>query len=56
MPRKRRHIWSTISLPQWVIDKLKTYGEFGESWPDLMLKLMQEVDEAKLIKARYKLK
>ncbi len=56
MPRKRKTGYTTIGIPLYVRDRLKKYGEFGESWADLFVRLLREIDDAKRIKERYKLK
>jgi hypothetical protein len=56
MPRKKKMGYTTIGIPIYVRDKLKKYGEFGESWTVLFERLMQEVDDAKRIKEKYRLK
>jgi hypothetical protein len=56
MPRKRVQKYSTISLPMYMIDKLRKFGEFGDTWITLFEKIIKEVDEAKGIKERYGLK
>lgn len=56
MPRKRRVGYTSIGIPIYLKERLKEYGEFGESWADLLLRMMKENDEAKLLKARFRLK
>ena len=56
MPRKRRVGYTSIGIPIYLKERLKEYGEFGESWTDLLLRMMKVIDEAKLLKARYRLK
>ena len=56
MPRKRKTGWTTIGVPMYVRDKLKEHGKFGESWTDLFERMLQEVDDAKKLKERYRLK
>lgn len=56
MPRKRRLTWTTVSIPEYVKKKLASYGDFGESWADLLLRLLEDVEESKKIKERYGLK
>jgi hypothetical protein len=56
MPRKRKYQWSTISLPAHLIEELKEYGHFGESWPDLMKRLMKNSDDLVRLKERYRFK
>lgn len=48
--------YTTIGIPIYVRDKLKSYGNFGESWSDLFVRLMQEVDDANKIKDKYRLR
>lgn len=56
VPKSKRSGYTTIGIPIYLRDKLKEYGDFGESWADLLTKLLNEVDDAKKIKDRYKLK
>ena len=56
MPKKRKMGYTTVGIPVYVRDRLKQYGNFGESWTDLLLRLLQEVEDARKIKERYKLK
>jgi len=56
MPKKKRTGWTTIGIPIHVRDGLKEYGTFGETWADLLERLIREVDESKRLKERYRLK
>ena len=56
MPRKRRVGYTSIGIPIHLKERMKEYGEFGESWTDLLTRLLKEIDEGRLLKARFKLK
>jgi len=56
MPRKRKVGYTSISVPIHIKERLKEYGEFGESWTELFTKMMNEIDTLRLMKARYRLK
>ena len=47
MPRKRVQKYSTISLPMYMIDKLRKFGEFGDTWITVFDKMIKDVDEAR---------
>jgi len=55
MPRKRVQKYTTISLPVYVVEKLRKFGEFGDTWITLFDKMMIDVEEARKIKERYRL-
>jgi len=54
--KKPKEKWTTIGIPVFVKDALIQYGNKRESWPDLLLRLIKEVEESKQIKERYGLK
>ena len=53
MPRQRKIGYTTIGIPISTRDRLKDYGEFGESWDDLFLRLLGEVEDYRKMKERY---
>jgi len=53
MVRKRRHKWTTISLPIHVKEDLEDYGRKSESWGDLFIRLMKDVEDYNRMKQRY---
>lgn len=55
MPKQRKIGYTTIGIPIYLRDKLRRYGSFGDTWTDLLENLMNEVEEARKIKERYRL-
>jgi len=53
MPRRRKVGYTTIGIPIYIRDRLKEYGEFGESWADLFDRMMKEIDEYRIMKQKY---
>jgi len=56
MPKKRKIGYTSIGIPIHTKNRLQKYGKFGESWDDLLNRLLNEMDELKQFKERYRLK
>jgi len=55
MPRKRVNKYTSISIPQYMVDKLRKFGKFGDTWISVFDKMIKEVEDARKIKERYRL-
>lgn len=53
MPRDRKVGYTTIGIPVHIRNRLKGYGEFGESWADLFDRMMKEIEEYRIMKQKY---
>jgi len=51
---KRRLKYTTISIPNYVKRKLESLGSKGETWENLLLKIIQEYEEYQKMKDRFK--
>ena len=56
MGRKKTMGWTTIPVPMWVRDKLASYGTKRESWWKVIIRLLEEVEDARRMKEKYKLR
>jgi len=56
MGRKKSIGWTTIPVPMWVRDKLASYGTKRESWWRVIIRLLEEVEDARRMKEKYKLR
>jgi hypothetical protein len=56
MTKQRKEGWTSISLTLHTKKRLQEYGRMEESWNDLFERMMKELDEAKLMRERYRLK
>lgn len=56
MVNQRKVGWTTISIPIHMKKMLEEYGKKGESWEDVFTRMLQEINEYRLMKERYKLR
>ena len=56
MVKERKVGWTTIAIPISTKKRLEQYAVARETWEETFLRLLQEVEEYKLIKERYRLK
>lgn len=56
MVKERKVGWTTIALPIHVKKRLEQYALPRETWQETFERLLQEVNDYRIIKERYRLK